>query len=616
MKRNSERIARKMEKIANEERTKKIQADFAIIEQLKADAAQRLIYEAGGGLPEQLSEDDSVDNEFSSPLCFDTLQKYILNKKGEMPDRDLIPALINIMNDKGFTITYENFMELYDYLYTESNRTNSTKSIDAQTFFTLVRKWFNTDINSYDTTVTRGHVTPADISRIVKAFDPSYEPVYDKIAKPKEIKVVDREEYTYLYEHKLGVGVGGGGGEDMYKKPCGNCWLCGLPVYMYKFFNTTSNSIEYSPCGDDEHVIPPYIGNLFGTLHFDYNTTMKYYGNKTSSILAHGIKPAHKYCNMIKLQCIFIQLPLRPGEQCRINIKLLDLFMKIFMRNLNDFHYSDDTNKYHIKKHFYPYPDGKIVDKTREKKMKDSIISQLEPILRTLNANGSEKVCFSLQLKTIWFVCKMCIRMVNKAMLERNKETARKKSKTRGGSSTEDAAIDSMMKQTDELEMKSEKVKDYVEIMSKEVLSIFKHETECTTELDDNWLTDIHDSHKITSIQKHGKTEKIDETTYRYYEDEIRDTDTGKKKKIKIYTSIDERVVNEPYHARVETLRNNCYKKLQVGIKTKVDKIESVITQLKKIRSELGPYWAAPTSDTRKGGRRKNKSNKITRKRK
>lgn len=566
--RHSVRIKHRNDIRAGKNRIIKLEAELAAAEKVKQEAADLIRRLAGGNLLSALSDDDTVDIAFSSPNCFDTFRNYILQKKGVMPDRDLIPALINIMNEKGFTITYENFMELYEYLHTESKRTNSTKSIDARTFFNHVRKWFNTDVNKYNDELTRQHLTPSDISPIVKFFIPDYEPHYAKIDKTHTIS---DEEYNYLYTYKLGVAPPKPK-YPMNKKICGTCWLCGLPIYMYEYLDTTNNVVMTTPCGDDEHVIPPYIGNLFGTLQFDFKTTKKYYGNTTACLLSKGIKPAHKYCNMIKLQCIFIQLPLRPGEQCRINLKLLDLFITIFKRNLGEgyYQYNDDTNKYNIRQHFFP--NGNANDGAFNG-MKQNIISQLQPILDTLNADaaaGAEKVCFSLQLKTIWFVCKMCVRMVNRRVL--------------GGNPLDGNIIDIIGKY--------ENLQHYVDLIDIGFSSIFSIEPEqCAQTLDDSWLNSVANSNN----PEYSKT--IDGATIGYKIENSNIT----------ITTIYERKAVPAYKEKVDAHISECSTNLHKLVANKTVEINHLIRQI--THNLDGYYWKS--DKTHRRGRKH-----ITKKRK
>ena len=570
------RIETKNKNRAEEKRIRELEVELTAAEKVKQEAAELIRRLAGGHLPPALSDDDTVDKAFSSPNCFDTFRNYIIQKKGVMPDRDLIPALINIMNEKGFTITYDNFMELYEYLHTESKRTNSTKSIDARTFFIHVRKWFNTDVNKYNEELTRQHLTPPDISPIVKHFSPDYEPQYAKIDETHTVS--DEEEYNYLYTYKLGVAPPKSK-HPMNKKICGTCWLCGLPIYMYEYLDTTNNVVMTTPCGDDEHVIPPYIGNLFGTLQFDFKTTKKYYGNTTACLLSKGIKPAHKYCNMIKLQCIFIQLPLRPGEQCRINMKLLDLFITIFKRNLGEgyYQYNDDTNKYNIWQHFFP--NSKANDAAFNT-MKQHIISQLQPILDTLNADataGAEKVCFSLQLKTIWFVCKMCVRMVNKMVL--------------GGNASDYNNIDIIEKY--------EKLQHYIDLIDNGFSSIFSIEPEiqCAKTLDDSWLNGVANSNN----PEYRKT--IDGATIGY---KIIGYDKNNHR-IDEITTISESDVDPNYKKNVDAHISECSANLHERVKNKTDKINKLIRQIK--HNLNGSYWKSDKT-RRRGGKRTTKKRK------
>ena len=85
---------------------------------------------------------------------------------------------------------------------------------------------------------------------------------------------------------------------------CADCWICGLPIHIY--YNKTENQ-ALNACGEDEHVLPPGCGNLFGTLGHNYESTTNAIRDLPQAL--YGILPAHAWCNQCKSGTCFISGP-------------------------------------------------------------------------------------------------------------------------------------------------------------------------------------------------------------------------------------------------------------------------------------------------------------------
>ena len=120
-----------------------------------------------------------------------------------------------------------------------------------------------------------------------------------------------------------------------------HCWLCGLPVYYYCFYVRKHNTLtpfvgKYangaisaavytdafwnSPdeenllvCyydNNDEHILPPGMGNIVGTLLPTNQETIHQLNTSTKiTSLNFGLLPSHATCNIIKNDINFINLP-------------------------------------------------------------------------------------------------------------------------------------------------------------------------------------------------------------------------------------------------------------------------------------------------------------------
>ena len=86
------------------------------------------------------------------------------------------------------------------------------------------------------------------------------------------------------------------------RKQCAICWMCGLPIYVYKI-TVNSGNIYYHSCGQDEHVLPPGWGNILGILWSDLKDQRMY--NSCPSSLS----PSHTWCNQLKNDELLLLLP-------------------------------------------------------------------------------------------------------------------------------------------------------------------------------------------------------------------------------------------------------------------------------------------------------------------
>ena len=85
------------------------------------------------------------------------------------------------------------------------------------------------------------------------------------------------------------------------RKECAICWMCGNPIYVYKY---TVNGTEYFfSCGQDEHVLPPGWGNILGILWSDLNDQRKY------NSCPRSLSPSHAWCNQLKNDELLLLLP-------------------------------------------------------------------------------------------------------------------------------------------------------------------------------------------------------------------------------------------------------------------------------------------------------------------
>jgi hypothetical protein len=126
---------------------------------------------------------------------------------------------------------------------------------------------------------------------------------------------------------------------NLFKQKCGTCWICEKEIYHY--YVVESNSIDRTylntKCGEDEHIFPPTVGDIIGTLNMDSGLTKKtinIYGKDT--LLTYGIRPSHAFCNQMKSDFLLYGLLLTSNDVVNrtdyIETKWKDIVQKWFRK--------------------------------------------------------------------------------------------------------------------------------------------------------------------------------------------------------------------------------------------------------------------------------------------
>jgi hypothetical protein len=95
--------------------------------------------------------------------------------------------------------------------------------------------------------------------------------------------------------------------KHMFKRRCGICWICKLPIYIFYILHENGKTEQLNTCGQDEHSNPPGVGNMQGTLENNMENTRSLL--IYSFIASLGLLPSHSWCNQIKLATILASLP-------------------------------------------------------------------------------------------------------------------------------------------------------------------------------------------------------------------------------------------------------------------------------------------------------------------
>ena len=97
-------------------------------------------------------------------------------------------------------------------------------------------------------------------------------------------------------------------------KVCAQCWICGGDIHVYEI--STATKTKYNKCGEDEHVLPPGVGNIFGLL---YPTVYETVERQSQGIVQKSLRPSHQWCNRVKSGMILVLGPDPTVQNYRIN---------------------------------------------------------------------------------------------------------------------------------------------------------------------------------------------------------------------------------------------------------------------------------------------------------
>jgi len=241
--------------------------------------------------------------EATTPRCIQGFIKYV-QSKGNKPggfqtwrtcnETNVVEFLMQIMEKKGFDrLTFATFKPLVDYIATNHNPTRDD-------IIKIITQWkADGTYVAKSTKKLRNAVTISGISlsKATQKQDKTYTDTDYNIANSKPIKIIDpqlrwcttivdpkdknRKEVDFI---------------SGFKKPCANCWICGEQIYVYELM-LPDKTKQYVKCGEDEHVLPPGIGNVFGLLYPTLREQLVY---EYDSAVAWGLRASHSWCNQVK----------------------------------------------------------------------------------------------------------------------------------------------------------------------------------------------------------------------------------------------------------------------------------------------------------------------------
>ena len=122
--------------------------------------------------------------------------------------------------------------------------------------------------------------------------------------------------------------------DQLGKKKCGTCWLCGEPIFFYHMKKPKTEEIYIlgQSCGEDEHVLPPGWGNILGTLGLTYEDTVKML--QENNLTKQGLRPSHAFCNKVKSDIVFLDPP-SSSKGLTVSDTKLNAYIDIYKRKLH-----------------------------------------------------------------------------------------------------------------------------------------------------------------------------------------------------------------------------------------------------------------------------------------
>ena len=121
------------------------------------------------------------------------------------------------------------------------------------------------------------------------------------------------------------------------KKKCAECWICKGPIYVFEFIEKGKgkgkSKTTYVKCGEDEHVMPPGVGNLMGLLFPTLKETIE---RIDSGYSREALKASHAWCNHYKSNYLFISVPKNSGEEYTENVRGVADFQAAITSILNE----------------------------------------------------------------------------------------------------------------------------------------------------------------------------------------------------------------------------------------------------------------------------------------
>lgn len=348
-------------------------------------------------------------------------------------DKKISDGLLRISKEsrfKYFTIIIDTIQPIYSFVSESSSKSGRT-TIPTDDFKRIVIENLCPREADADAKV-RDLLTSKSISSIVKLFHENYIPTpCDSMELDDWTEITEKNERLWVMDNIQIDGVTCYSlREDrdrlsqrrkysaytLYKFECGTCWLCNKPIYIYKIIKKVGKKnsawiYKKLGCGEDEHCIPPILGNIMKTLAESNESTRGIIADRRTSqsqklLLKRGVAPAHIICNQVKRQASFIIFPMGTGDQYTRNDASIYEFCEGLRVSIATYNlYYNDPCKYEFLIMSQPDLDKFIIN------TKKKINEHIDSIIKILN-DSHENVYVEAFLSTAQISCDFLYRLL------------------------------------------------------------------------------------------------------------------------------------------------------------------------------------------------------------
>ena len=202
---------------------------------------------------------------------------------------------------------------------------------------------------------------------------------------------------------------------NVYTQKCGKCWICNQPIYHYYYAPDNKTSKEQrtylnSKCGEDEHVFPPMIGDIIGTLNINpkiMQKTIAVFGKAT--LYSYGLRPSHAFCNQLKNDfSVYGFLNLEPaniGDQYTRPSKIWYTQVTKWFASKRYHSFEFNTSSSDAEKYF------NITCKNIRSYLNSGISSDINIILSDQAEKGKTSIGNLLKIKLMLYIVQLCCKL-------------------------------------------------------------------------------------------------------------------------------------------------------------------------------------------------------------
>jgi hypothetical protein len=261
---------------------------------------------------------------------------------------NVLARMIELMKNKGFVnlsmAVLDNFMA----------RIDGDINFSREKLFSEIELWAGIPVEKKAADRARSMLTISDepLQRATRLMDPSYIFVrYDEA--PASTPTLNASANDLRWINIKERARTPGGFSKVTKRPCATCWLCGGTIYTFKCIpKDNPKDVLYIKCGEDEHVLPPGMGNLFGLL---FPSAKETYNTAIIPSVGHALRASHTWCNRVKDQIVLLSGPITSTGRYEILPNSIDtllyyaeIALKKGINHRNDhdsvFHYKTDQS--------------------------------------------------------------------------------------------------------------------------------------------------------------------------------------------------------------------------------------------------------------------------------